>query len=122
MSDETPVMINEPLEPMSDADIIRYARGVITNEYMLADYNDRDWAMSLALIVSGLAEKGFPANASSLFLVPYAEHAHFHWLNGRVPGCTFSATIVPLENVEALLAKCDEFYALLHPDDEQSMP
>ena len=117
MSDEeTPRTPGEPLEPMSDADIVRYARGVITQEYMLANYNDRDWQHSLMLLVSGMAEKGFPPNASALFLVPMAPHASGRWLNGRVPGLTMSCTMVPTENVDALLAKCDEFYKLLHPE------
>ena len=116
MSDEeTPVALGEPLEPMSDADIVRYARGVITNEYMLADATDRDWQSSLMLML--VSWKPMPANASTIFLVPMAEHAGGRWLNGRVPGVTFHAICVPMESVAALVAKCDEFFTLLHPEE-----
>jgi hypothetical protein len=117
MSDEeTPVPLGDPLEPMSDEDIIKYARGVITNEYMLADVvNDTDWQTSLMLLL--VMWKPVPTNASNFFLVPMAEHMNGRWLNGRVPGVTFSAICVPMESCEALLAKCDEFYKALHPEE-----
>ena len=114
-AEDEPVMIGAPIEPLTDADIIRYARGVITNEFMLANANDRDWAQSLMLMLS--AWKEIPANASSLFLVPLDAHQNMHWLNGRVPGVTVSAIPVAMESVDALIAKCDEFYRLLHPDE-----
>jgi hypothetical protein len=114
MSDE-PVALGDPLVPMSDADIIKYARGVITNEYMLADVDDQDWQMSLMLIL--INWKPVPANASTLFLVPMAAHMGGRWLNGRVPGVTTSAVCVPTESVQALLTKCDEFYNVLHPEE-----
>lgn len=114
-AEDEQVWIGAPIEPLSDADIIRYARGVITNEYMLANANDPDWMHSLMLMLS--AWKEIPANASSLFLVPLAEHQNMHWLNGRVPGVTVSAIPVATQSVDALIAKCDEFYKLLHPDE-----
>ncbi len=113
--DEMPVALDAPIEPLTDADIIRYARGVITNEYLLANANDRDWAHSLALMLS--AWKNIPENASSLFLVPLEPHNNGRWLNGRVPGVTFSAIPVAIESVDALIAKCTEFYKLLHPGE-----
>lgn len=114
-STEPPVELGAPLEPMSTDDIVRYARGVITQEYMLADVaTDRDWQMSLMLLMS--AWKTVPANASTVFLVPMAAHAGGRWLNGRVPGVTISAVCVPMENVPTLIAKCDEFWAALNPE------
>lgn len=113
--------LGAPLEPMSDADVIRYARGIVTNEYMLADVvNDRDWKMSLMLLIC--AWDPVPSNASCLFLVPFAPHAHTHWLNGRVPGCTVSAVCVPVESTAALVAKAQEFYELLHPEAAEAVP
>jgi hypothetical protein len=103
---------------MTDEEIVKYARGVITQEYMLADIRDRDWNSSLMLIMSGIAESGgFPANASCLFLVPMASHQNGRWLNGRVPALTTNCTMVPVESVEALITQCDAFYAALHPEE-----
>ncbi len=116
MSDEEPVAMGDPLEPMSDEDIIRYARGVITQEYMLADARDRDWSQSLMLLICGLDP--MPPNASTLFLVPMGPHMSGRWLNGRVPALTFTATIVPMENTEALVAKVFEFHKMLNPDPD----
>lgn len=116
MSDEeTPVALGAPIPVFTDEEIVRYARGVITQEYMLANANDRDWAMSLMLMLS--AWKDVPSNASSLFLVPMADHQNGRWLNGRVPGVTISAVPVAVESVDPLIAKCDEFYKLLHPEE-----
>jgi len=111
-------MSAEPLPEMTSDEIVKYARGVITQEYMLADVSqDRDWAQSLMLLLSSMKSSGgFPPNASCLFIVPMAEHQHGHWLNGRVPGCTFSATMVPLESADALIDQCKVFYDLLHPE------
>jgi len=110
-----PVPDIEPIEPFTADEIVTYARGVITQEYMLADVaNDRDWQHSLALLLCGWTS--MPPNASCLFLVPMAPHNRGHWLNGRVPALTFQATNVPMESAEALIAKCDEFYTLLHPE------
>jgi hypothetical protein len=104
----------EPLPLMSDEDIVRYARGVITNEYMLANpAQDQDWQHSLMLLLSGW--KDIPSNASTLFLVPMRDHEGGRWLNGRVPGVTLSAVCVPIENADALIAKCDEFWKVLNP-------
>jgi hypothetical protein len=113
--DTEPTALGDPLEPMTDAEIVRYARGVVTNKYMWADANDQDWAMSLFLILCNW--KPLPANASTLFLVPMAEHAGGRWLNGRVPGVTMSAVCVPMESVNALVAKVKEFDAALHPEE-----
>jgi len=121
MTDEAPVDLGAPLEPMSTDDIVRYARGVITQEYMLADVaQDHDWQISLMLLMS--AWKKVPANASTVFLVPMAAHAGGRWLNGRVPGVTLSAVCVPLESVEALISQCDKFYDLLHPGETRGTP
>lgn len=121
MTDEAPVDLGAPLEPMSTDDIVRYARGVITQEYMLADVaTDRDWQHSMMLLMS--AWKKVPANASTVFLVPMAAHAGGRWLNGRVPGVTLSAVCVPLESVEALISQCDKFYDLLHPGETRGTP
>jgi hypothetical protein len=114
MSDDEAPTRGEPLELMTDEDIVRYARGIITNEYMLGDARDHDWSMSLMLLIGGW--NPVPSNASTLFLVPMDEHMSGRWINGRVPGVTLKAQCVPMENVEALLAKCDEFYRSLHPE------
>lgn len=115
---DTPTPLGDPLEPMSDADIIRYARGVITDEYMLADADDPDWHSSLMLILSGMM-KALPPNASTMFLVPLGPHMHGHWINGRAPGVTMSAVCVPVESVAPLLAKCDEFWKAINPEVTQ---
>ena len=121
MTDEAPVDLGAPLEPMSTDDIVRYARGVITQEYMLADVaHDRDWQHSLMLLMSAWTK--VPANASTIFLVPMAAHQNGRWLNGRVPGVTLSAVCVPLESVEALIRQCDIFYDLLHPGESRESP
>lgn len=121
MNEDARVELGAPLELMDDADIVRYARGVITQEYMLADVaTDRDWQMSLMLLMS--AWKKVPANASTIFLVPLAAHQNGRWLNGRVPGVTLSAVCVPLESVEDLIGQCDKFYDLLHPGETRGTP
>lgn len=112
--DETPVALSAPLVPFTDDEIVRYARGVITQEYMLANANDPDWSMSLMLLLC--AWKELPTNVSACFLVPMDSHQGGRWLNGRVPGVTVSAIPVAQESVDALIAKCDEFYTLLHPE------
>lgn len=114
MADE-PVALGDPLVLMTDDEIVKYARGVITNQYMLADVNDPDWKFSLMLMLC--MWEPVPANASCLFLVPMHPHEGGRWLNGRVPGVTISAVCVPMENVEALIAKCDEFWKLLNPEE-----
>jgi len=120
-TEEPPVELGAPLEPMSTDDIVRYARGVITQEYMLADVaTDRDWQHSMMLLMS--AWKKVPANASTIFLVPVNAHQGGRWLNGRVPGVTLSAVCVPLESVEALISQCDKFYDLLHPGETRGTP
>lgn len=114
--DTEPAAEAEPLEPFTDAEIVSYARGVITQEYMLADVvNDRDWNASLMLLICGWDP--MPANASCLFLVPLAPHQGGRWLNGRVPALTMKATCVPMESTEPLIMKCREFHALLHPEE-----
>jgi hypothetical protein len=84
---------------------------------MLANANDPDWSMSLTLLLC--VWEDMPPNLSSLFLVPMAPHAGGRWLNGRFPGVTVSAIPVPMESAEALIAKCDEFFTLLHPETGQ---
>jgi len=111
----TQPLLGEPLVPMTDEEIVTYARGVITQEYMLANATDRDWQASLMLLLSGW--NPIPPNASTLFLVPMADHQGGRWLNGRVPGVTMRATCVPMESVPALTAKLDEFWKALYPEE-----
>jgi hypothetical protein len=101
------------MPPFTPEEINNYARGVVTNEYMMANLNDPDWLISLTLLVNGWENP--PENVSTLFLVPFAEHANGRWLNGRVPGCTMTAVAVPVESVQPLLDQIQEFRRLLHP-------
>jgi hypothetical protein len=110
----TEPLLGDPLEPMSDEDITRHARDVVTNVSMLGDVRDRDWNASLMLIICGWDP--MPPNASTLFVVPMAPHQGGRWLNGRVPGVTMQATCVPMESAEALVAKVAEFHRMLHPE------
>jgi hypothetical protein len=106
--------VAEPLPLMSEEDITKHARSVVTNLSLLADARDRDWQHSLMLLLCGLDP--VPPNASNLFVVPMGPHMSGRWLNGKVPGVTISATMVPVENAEALVAKIMEFDALLNPE------
>lgn len=101
------------LEPLSDAQIDEYARGVVTNTMLLADATDRDWRASLMLILLGIGEP--PENMSTIMLVPMAEHMGGRWLNGRVPGVTMRAHPVPVEQVRQLLDRIDEMDRALNP-------
>lgn len=119
MSDDTTTSADEPTPPgaitaFTPAELVDYARDVITGKYLMADVRDHDWEMSLALLLSNM--KNQPPNASTLFLVPYAAHIGFKWLNGSVPGCTFSAVMVPVESVEALFDQIQTFWRALHPE------
>jgi hypothetical protein len=113
MSDETPTP-GPPLPLMTDEEIFEAARDVVTNVKMLADALDRDWQHSLMLMLCGWDP--IPSNASTLFLVPVDTHMGGRWLNGKVPAVTLSARPVPAENTDALVAKCDELYAVLYPE------
>ena len=99
---------------MTDEEIVAYARGVVTSEYMLADIRDPDWMTSMLLMLSAWEDQ--PENLSVYFLVPFAKHAHGMWLNGRVPGCTTSAVCIPMESLQALLDQIQTFWRALNPD------
>ena len=110
----------DPLPELTPEEIVKYARGIIQQEYMLADVHDRDWNTSLMLIMSGMASSGgFPPNASTLFIVPMEPHQNGRWLNGRVPALTMSAHMVPMESFDALIAQLNDFYYALHPEEER---
>jgi predicted phosphoribosyltransferase len=108
------VDMSEPLPPLTDQEVIDYARGIVTGEYMIADPQDRNWSMSLALIFAGM--KSFPPNGA-IILVPVAPHMAGRWLNGSVPGVTLKAVFLPSESVGALKVKYDEMWAALHPGE-----
>jgi len=103
---------------MTEQEVIDAAREVVTNVSWLADAEDRDWNHSLMLMLCMLDP--MPPNASTLLLVPRGPHMGGRFLNGRVPGVTLSAKMIPMENVEAVLAKIREFDVLLtaRPADE----
>jgi hypothetical protein len=106
----------EPAPPFTEAEIVRYARGVITNEYLVANVNDHDWQFSMSLLLCAWDKDDIPPNLSTCFLVPLAPHANGRWLNGRVPGVTISAIAVPMESVDMLNDKIQEMWAMLNPD------
>lgn len=109
-------MSAEPIEPFTEAEIVRYARGVVTQEYMVANVEDHDWQFSLMLLLSAWDPDEIPPNLSTVFLVPLAAHMGGRWLNGRVPGVTISAVCVAMESIDALNAKIAEMWAVLNPD------
>lgn len=86
------------IEPLTPEQVIEAARDIVTNVSLVADLADRDWQMSLALMVSGLARY----TNLGLILVPMAPHHHMHWLNGRVPGITMKCTPIARESTEAI--------------------
>jgi len=104
------------MEPFTEAEIIEKARGIVTGTYMVADIRDRDWRISLMLLVSGGDWDDEPSNASTMFLVPMAPHISGRWLNGRVPAVTLSCELVPVESVQPLLDKVQEFWQAINPN------
>ena len=119
MADQ-PLLPGTPIPTLTADEIVRYARGVVTQEYMLANVNDRDWQTSLMLLLSLWKEKDIPENCSSVFLIPMSQHMGGRWLNGRVPAVTLSATAVAVESVEPLLEKIQEFWQLMNPEEATS--
>jgi hypothetical protein len=97
----------KPLEPLDDETVLDYARQIVTDKMLVADLSDRDWQMSLALIISAMDEDGgpeIPPNIGAV-LVPVAPHLKGYWLNGRVPGVTISAVLVASESMDPLRAQ-----------------
>lgn len=110
-------MTAEPIEPFTEAEIVRYARGVVTNEYLVANVgDDQDWQHSMMLLLSAWDPDEIPPNLSTCFLVPLAPHQAGRWLNGRVPGVTISAVPVAMESLDPLNAKITEMWQALNPD------
>jgi hypothetical protein len=100
----------------TNAEIIDTARRIVTGDLMVADLSDRDWQMSLALILSGLTRR--EAERIGLILVPFHKHAGSRWLNGRVPGCTFSVELVHVNDMVRLDAEVKRMFKALHPEIE----
>jgi hypothetical protein len=93
--------------------VIECARGIVTNELMIADLSDSSWQMSLALMIEKLAE----IPNLGLVLVPLLPHAHLHWINGTAPGMTMQCQLVAVEDIDALRSETERMFAALHPNE-----
>jgi len=100
--------------PYGDHDyVVATARGIVTNELMIADLTDQAWQISLALMIDKLAE----VPNLGLVLVPLLPHANLHWINGTAPGMTMQCQLVAKEDLDALHTECERMYAALHPNE-----
>jgi hypothetical protein len=91
--------------------ITEVARGIVTNELMVADLSNPAWQISLGLMMTSLA--GY--SNLGLVLVPKSEHINMGWINNTAPGCTVKCQCVATEDIEAVQAECDRMHAALHP-------
>ena len=100
------------LDQADEAMLIEWARGVVTGQLLVADLNRHEWQTSLALMMEALAK----IENLGIVLVPLAEHASLHWINGIAPGCTFTCQIVAHEDLIPLQARIDTMQAVLYPE------
>jgi hypothetical protein len=100
--------------PFGDQDyIIECARGIVTNELLIADLSNSSWQASLALMIEKLA--AIPN--LGLVLVPRGPHAHGYWINGTAPGMTFQCQMVAVEDMTDLRSECERMFAALHSNE-----
>ena len=102
---------------MTGAELIATARGIVTGELMVADLRDRDWHTSLALLLSGVEDRG---GTIGLVLVPRGPHLRGYWLNGQVPAVSFEAKCVHVNDVRALSDLVDTMNSALYPETERN--
>lgn len=112
----TPIPHDTPVPRMTEEAIVETARRMVTGDLMVADPNDRDWQMSLWLLIAAMENR--PPNLG-LILVPLGPHMSGRWLNGRVPGVTFEATFVAEEDVTALGEEYERMWKALHPEPKE---
>jgi hypothetical protein len=113
----TPLPHDTPVPRMTPDKLIETARRIVTGDLMVADLEDRDWQMSLCLLIGGMENR--PPNLG-LILVPQGPHLSGRWLNGRVPGVTMEAEFVAVEDTEALGAEYKRMWEALHPGEVSS--
>jgi hypothetical protein len=97
--------------------LVTIARGLVTNELMIADLSRHEWQTSLAMMLPSLAEY----TNLGLILVPFAAHASMPWINNIAPGMVMQCQGVAREDIEALTAECERMYAALHPEQEKTV-
>jgi hypothetical protein len=101
------------VEPRTPAEITTLARQIVTGDLMVVDLEDRDWQMSMMLILS--LWESIPENIG-LIVVPLKDHASGRWLSGRVPGVTMRCFLVATEDLPFLKAEVDRMNAALWPE------
>lgn len=118
-ADDTPDTPGAPVPRMTEEQIVETARRIVTGDLMIADPEDRDWQMSLWLLINTWKDR--PVNLG-LILVPLGPHMSGRWLNGRVPGVTMEASLVAQEDMEALDAEYRRMWTALHPEAQETTP
>ena len=104
-------------ELLTSEEITEYARGIMTNQMLVADLDDPAWRSSLALLISGLDAES--VRDVGMVLVPLEPHQNSSWFNGVAPGCTFSAVLVHNDSIPAIRDEYIRMAAALYP---QSSP
>jgi hypothetical protein len=109
-------MNDKPTLPYGDAEYVQEtARRIATHELMIADLSNHAWQISLALMISKIAEY----DNAGLILVPKGPHIGLHWINNTAPGCTLSCQLVAEQDLEALQLELDKIHAVLYPQQQQ---
>ena len=103
------------VEPRTPAEITALARQIVTGDLMVVDLEDRDWQMSMMLILSAWKTESIPENIGRI-VVPLRDHASGRWLSGRVPGVTMRCFLVATEDLSFLRAEVDRMNAALWPN------
>lgn len=105
---------DEMFRRMTRAELTDTARGIVTNDLLVADMSRHEWQMSLALLLSGLEERDF--QRIGLILVPMGPHHHLYWINNTAPGCSFSCRFVHINDLSRLAGEVARMDAALHPE------
>jgi hypothetical protein len=118
VSEQPPVNLQKPLPPLDDARITELARGIVTNQYLVADINELRWVQSLMLMLQ--IAQGVPPNVGAV-LVPVAPHLRGYWTDD-VPAVTLQAQYVPQANLAHLQAEITRMNTALWPDAPDAAP
>jgi hypothetical protein len=103
---------------MTQREVTEVARGIVTNELLIADLSKPEWQTSLALITSGLSVSEMHQKRIGLILVPVRPHERFHWINGIAPGCTFECRMVHVNDVDRIGRAMVPMVEALYPGRE----
>lgn len=100
------IIRNQPPERLTEL-----ARGIVTNEYLVADAS-MDWAMSLTLLAPAILE----LKNLGCVMVPVAPHSSGYWLNGHVPGVTLTCLPINRGDAKRIMAIANRMNKALWPE------